>query len=247
MATTISIRVEDDLKELADDAAGGQGLSVSEWIRQLMREALGLDVEEWSAPASLSKRDRSQLVLLHRIARAVSEDEPEYHDHMIEVLEHGFTGEYPDGFAALYDELPLSECRLVWDLLDMFRVIESSVREIGPERMIEIDKHVVGGSGFRGFDFNDPREARLADYAEHLVRKGRWEELAVYFDPEHEGGNSHSPMLGSYLAMLDVFQPIWREMVHGVGRGRYVLNEDELGPILQAWYHPKQLGTTRQW
>lgn len=242
MATTISVRVEDDLKDLAEDAASGEGLSVSGWVRQLMRGAVGLDVREWSAPASLSKRDRRQLVLLHRIVRAVTDDdtESEYHDRMIKVLEHGFTGEYSDAFEALYDELPLDECRLVWDILDMFRVIEASVREIGLDRVRQLDDHAEGALRFRGFDFNDSREGRLADYAEHLVRNGRWEEMAIYFDSDHERGNSHLPMLGSYMRMLDVFQPMWREMIHGAGRGRHLLGEDELRQIVQAWYHPER-------
>lgn len=238
---TISVRVEDDVKERAEEAAAGEGMSVSEWTRQLMRAELGLDVPEWSAPTSLSKRDRRQLALLHRIIQLVSADEfeTEHHERMIEVLEHGFTGEYADEFTSIYGELPLEECRLVWDILDMFRVIEASVDKVGIDAVRALDEHAEHALRFHGFDFNDRREGRLADYAAHVIRGGRWTELAIYFDDQHERGNSHMPTLDSYLRMHAVFQPIWKAMVDGAGRGRYHLTTDELHEIVRAWYYPR--------
>ena len=238
---TISVRLEDDLKERAEESAAGEGMSVSRWTRQLMRAELGLDVPEWSAPTSLSKRDRRQLALLHRIVQSVSGDEheAEHHGTMIEVLEQGFTGEYADEFIAIYDELPLDECRLVWDLLDMFRAVEASVEKVGIEAVRALDEHAEHALRFRGLDFNDRREGRLAGYAAHLVSRGRWTELAVYFDDKHERGNSHAPVLGSYLRMHRVFRPLWEAMIHGPGRGRYHLTEGELLEIVRAWYHPR--------
>jgi len=238
---TISVRLEDDLKDRAEEAAAGEGMSVSEWTRRLMRAELGLDVPEWSAPTSLSKRDRQQLVLLHRLAQLVSsdEDESKHHETMIEVLERGFTGEYSEEFISIHDELPLDECRLVWALLDMFRVIGASVHDIGIEAVRALDGSAEHALRFHGFDFNDGRESRLASYAAHVVHEGRWTELAVYFDDEHESGNSHAPVLDSYLRMQRVFQPIWESMIHGSGRGRFHLTRDELGEIVRAWYYPR--------
>lgn len=238
---TISVRVEDDVKDKAEEAATGAGMSVSEWTRHLMRAELGLDVPDWSAPSSLSKRDRRQLALLHRLVQLVStdEDESKHHGTMIEVLEHGFTGEYGDEFTSIYDELPLEECRLVWDLLDMFRVIEASVGQVGIEVVRALDEHAEHALRFRGFDFNDRREGRLADYAAHMIREGRWLELALYFDDEHERGNSHARMLDSYLRMHGVFQPMWEAMIRGAGGCRYHLTADELHKIVRAWYSPR--------
>lgn len=238
---TISVRVEDDLKDRAEEAAAGEGMSVSEWTRQVMRAELGLDVPEWSAPTSLSKRDRRQLALLHRIVQLTSDDEDEIkqHETMIDVLEHGLTGEYTREFVSISDELPLEECRLVWDILDMFRVIEASIDNVGVEAIRALDEHAEHALRFRGFDFNDRRESRLADYAAHLVQGGRWTELAVYFDDKHERGNSHAPMLDSYLRMRLVFQPIWETKIHGPDRGRYHLTENELHEVVRAWYYPR--------
>lgn len=238
---TMSIRVEDALHRRIEDAAEGEGLSVSEWTRQLVSSALGLEEKaDWSAPTTLSKRDRQQLALLHRIVELVSPDEDEaaYHARMAKVLQRGFTGEYADEFVAIDDEMPMSECRLVWDLLDMFRVIRASVDNVGPERVQEIDEIAEHVLTFRGFDFNDRREGRMASYAAHLIESGRWEELAEHFDAKHEHGNSHAPVLASYLRMLDIFRPIWSEMIGGTGRGRYLLGEEELREIVLAGYHP---------
>jgi uncharacterized protein YfbU (UPF0304 family) len=238
---TISVRVEDELKDLADDAAAAQGLSISEWTRNVMREQLGMDVPERSAPASLSKRERRQLALLHRVLQLTADDERdvEYHGKRIEVLEHGFTAEYADEYYTISEELPLSECRLVFDLLDMFTVLHRSVEKLGTKAVQAIDERAEHALRFRGFDFNDGREGRLSDYAGHLIRNGRWTDFAVFFDDEHERGNSHSPVLGSYLRMLEVFRPIWRSMLDGAGRGRYELTEDELTAVVKAWYYPK--------
>ncbi len=234
--TTISVRVEDDLRDRAEEAAAAAGASISEWARQLMRSEVGMDVPEWSAPTSLSKRDRLQLVLLHRIACSATDDphDGEYHERMIEVLEHGFTAEYSDEFTAIYDELPLEECRLVMDILDMFRVLGASVEAIGTDAVRQIGEHADHALRFAGFDFNNSREGRMADYAAYLIRHGRWTEMAVYFDDNHERGNSHMPTLDTYLRMLAVYKPIWERITVGVGRGRYLLDEEEVAQVMRA-------------
>lgn len=200
-----------------------------------------MDVPEWSAPSTLSKRARLHLVLLHRLAGSLTKNsgEAEHHDRMIEVLEHGFTAEYSDEFTAIYDELPLEECKLVMDILDMFRVLEASAEAIGADTLRQIDEHADRAVTFAGFDFNNSREGRMADYARYLIRQGRWTDLAVYFDDEHEHGNSHMPMLDRYQRMLAVYRPIWDSMIRGVDRGRYLLDEDELAQVVRAWSYPR--------
>lgn len=236
---TISVRIEDDIKDMAEEAAAAVGMSISEWTRDAVRTELGLKVgERRSAPASLTKLARQHLVMLHQIAMAVSDDDSmrEYHEHQIEVLEHGFTYEYDDHFQMIYDELPIAECRLVWDLLEMFDRIKLSVEAIGIEAVMELDDNAKYALRFAGFDFNDRREGRLADYAEYVVlKKGRWNDLAEHFDDAHDRGNSHSPMLDSYQQMLAVFRPIWHEKVHGAQRGNYMLDAAELAQLSRAW------------
>ena len=240
---TMSIRVEDSLHQRIEDASGGEGLSVSEWMRKLIVSRLGLDEGvDWTAPTTLSKRDRQQLALLHRLIELASadEDEANYHATMAKVLQRGFTGEYPDEFISIDDEMPMSECRLVWDLLDMFRVIKASVDSIGLEKVKQIDKIAEHSLAFRGFDFQNHRESRMAGYTRHLIETDRWIELAEHFDDKHERGNSHSPVLDSYLRMLEVFKPIWAAKVIGADRGRYLLDEAHLRSLVEAAYHPER-------
>jgi uncharacterized protein YfbU (UPF0304 family) len=235
---TISVRIEDEVKDMAEEAAAAIGMTISQWTRDLIRSELGLTVDDRrSAPASLTKFDRKHLVMLHQLALAVTSDEYERKDHQrqIEVLEYGFTGEYDEQFTMIYDELPLEECRLVWDLLDMFRVLKASVKEVGFEAVKQINERAEFALRFSGFDFNDPREGRLADYAEYLTtKKGRWSELVEHFDDQHERGNSHCPMLEHYRSMLAAFQPIWQQKVRGTGRGNYLLDLDELARVAAA-------------
>jgi len=81
----------------------------------------------------LSKRDRQQFVLLHQMMAELSSDEDDvtYHAHMVDVFQRGFTAEYSDGFDSISDEIPIAECRLVYDRLDMFRVLGSSAESVG--------------------------------------------------------------------------------------------------------------------
>lgn len=199
-----------------------------------MRPEVGMDVPDGSAPISLSKGDRLQFVLLHRIASSVTEDrdEAEYHARMVEVFEHGFAAEYADQFTAINDELPLEDCGLVKDILDMFSALAASIEAIGIDAAREIDEHVEDALQFAGFDFNDSREGRMADYGEYLIRQGLWKELAEYFDDKHERGNSHMPKLDTYLRMLAVYR---ETMTGGARRDRYLLDAEELSRVVRAW------------
>ncbi len=234
---TMSIRVEDTLHRSIEEAAGESGLSVSEWVRQAILAELGVDSpERWTAPVTMSKPTRLQLSMLHRIIELVADDddEAEYHGGMVEVLREGFTGEYETGFLSISDELPDSDCRLVWDILDMFRMTKASIEQGGAEVRDRLDSSTLRDLTFAGFDFNDRRESRMASYAQFLTANDRWEELAGHFDADHESGNSHLPMLGAYERMLEQYRPLLRGM-----RGR-LFTAEELRQIAGARSHPRR-------
>lgn len=235
---TISVRVEDELKDRAEEVAGAEGVSVSEWTRNLMRVALGYESAEKTGPPSFSKRERHQLALLHRIIQITSDDadEAEYHGARIEILQEGYTAEYTDEFEYYYDELSPEDCRLVWDILEMFRLIDWSLEEHGASMIEELPDRAKYALKFSGFDFNDERERQFASYARHVIGQDRWVAMAPYFDREREFGNSHALMLDHYTAMLAVFRPIYQSLVHGQDRGRRFLNESELRRLVLAVY-----------
>jgi uncharacterized protein YfbU (UPF0304 family) len=236
----MSIRVEESLQVRVEEAAEGAGVSVSEWARRQIMASLGIAVDDWSAPATLSMAKRRQMAMLHRLLELASDDEDEvvHHSSMRLILQEGYTGEYSRGFDAIYPELPISDCRLVWDLLDMFQMLAQSVTTVGPDVVARIDDHAAAFLSFRGFDFNNSREGRMASYVRHLFDEGRWQLLADEFTEEGRSLNSHMPLLGTYQRMVDAYAPIKHDLLRGDARGRLELDETELRAIVISALHP---------
>ena len=232
---TISVRVDDELRGDLEEIARAQGASVSEIIRQAIETRLGRDDRDdrnSPAPRSMSTPDRHMLALLHQILGRLDPDEADYHGSRIDVFNRGFAAEYGSEFGMVEDELTHSDCKLVWDILDMFSVIQASVAKLGIEQ---------AALTFFGFDANDDLEGQMLAYAQYLVTSRRWTSLAHRFDEEAERGNSHMPRLAVYRRMLEVYRPIWQRIMSTNGRGedRYVLNEAELAELVDASRYPR--------
>lgn len=160
--------------------------------------------------------------------------ESQYHRQMVDVLNSGFVAEYYRTFQMIEPELTERECDLVRDILDMFTQVEWSVEELGAEERAELGETTYD-LRFRGFDFNDSREGRLASYAHFLIKDGRWERVADRFDSEHERGNSHMPMLATYQRMLSVWKPFSEAKIKAFGGAHdYRLTLAELQEIRAA-------------
>src|SRR5690606_153812 len=112
-------RVRDQLKEMADD----DGVSLSEYVRNLVMEAVvpvyEPEVEHGGEPAPESLRivDRQVLSLLHRIlGRVLPEDandvdgDLDYQLLRAKILEEGYTGEYWYETAGFSTELSKRDC-----------------------------------------------------------------------------------------------------------------------------------------
>lgn len=239
---TISVRVDDQLRDDFEDLASSLGVSVSELIRGAMESHIGRGLpSSRSAPSALSKRDRLQFALLYRILASLDTDESADHfRRLADVFERGYAAEYAEAFMAIDDELTVSDGSLVMDILDMFRVLKASTEALGDTQVASIDRSAPAALTFRGFDANDRREAAMLAYARHLLAGGRWTDLAEFFDDRHERGNSHMPMLSTYRRMLNVFQPIRERMIRDLQRGidGFALTEPELTEIVHASYHP---------
>ncbi|WP_454812862.1 YfbU family protein [Paenarthrobacter nitroguajacolicus] len=245
---TVTLRLSDETKKRIEKASEARSIPVSDYIREALEMHLRLeqsgdigadrpgDVED----VSLTPYQRKVLQLLHRNLLATKGGLGDsYYDHDEEVralktLENGFAGEYPNEFADISAPMSRAECELVWDILDMFRVIQASVRRLGKDgwNQLNVDDAEYHGT-FRGFDFNDADEVRMANYAEFLVKTDRWTEQRDVFEPQHGGGNSHTQMLPTYRAMLRVFKPTWRQAIRG-GRNRGYFSADEVRQVLLA-------------
>lgn len=253
----LTVRIDDHIQEGLRVIAQHEGMSLSELVRDLLREAV-VDVSsasqrgtrnrlahgEQPAPDSLSLRDRQVLALLHRIlGRVLPADsngpEGSLQDQLLaaEVLEAGFTGEYWREVAGFSQELSERDTRRVLDILQLFRVITYSVSHL-EEQGVELDDTVRRRLTFRGFDHNDPLENHMARYVRFQMKDGdRWTELQEQIEA-NDGGNSHLQMLDTYLRMLARYRRLVDERTPGQQADHYLLTADELQMISGEAVHP---------
>ncbi len=245
---TVTIRLKDEVRDQIAEAAEAQGVPVSDYIRGALEMHLaleqsgdiGADRTAGGEEVSLTVYQRKVLQLLHRnLLASQGGIDKSYFDRdeevrALKVLESGFAGEYSQEFADIGKPMTQAECELVWDIFDMFRVIENSVRELGEGGWDQIKVGDAEHYGkFRGFDFNDSDEIRLANYAKYLIKNDRWTEQKEAFSRENGGGNSHTQMLPTYRAMLQVFKPTWRKALRG-GFSRGYFSAEDVEQVLLA-------------
>lgn len=248
----LNVRLDDDTRDSFDALARARGLSASDLIRNLIDNALGREESSRRhgdlVPPSLSAIERRAFILQHEIlAHLTSEsDEPnggwdaEYHRGMVEVLNRGFTTEYDKMFQEVQPEMTRREASLAHDILDMFDNIQWSLSRLTEAERATLGENAENALTFSGFDFNDSQEGRLADFAQYVIKTGRWESMAIYFDDKHERGNSHFPALASYQRLLAVWQPMRQAMLRNYGGpNKYALGPDELRQIVEAWPYPR--------
>ncbi|KUM36487.1 YfbU family protein [Arthrobacter sp. EpRS71] len=241
----IEDRIRDQLKEMADD----EGVTLSEYVRNLVMEAVvpvfEREAKHGDEPAQDSLRiiDRQVLSLLHRIlGRVLPEDandddgNREYQLMRAKILEAGYTGEYWFETAGFQTELSKRDCTRVADILDMFRIITYSLERLDKEGTAVADK-LRFRLEFIGFDHNDALEGHMASYVDFLMNDDRWTELKPQLE-RNDNGNSHHRMLDVYLRMLAEYRRIMDSRGRGSNRMEYFLSPDELQQIAEASVHP---------
>ncbi len=252
---TINVRVDDQVRDALKDLADAEGVTLSEYIRDLLREAVfplahSTDSQfrhgDEPAPETLSFMERKTLSMLHRIlGHVLPEDangvdgDNEYQMRCASMLEEGFTGEYGKEVAGFATELSKRDSRRVTDILQMFRVINSSISEIGKSET-PIASDLVEQLAYQGFDYNDALEGQMASYVQHLLASGRWSELKPAVAASDDG-NSHMKMLEVYMRMLAEYRRIMASR-EGYSREEYLLSAKELVAISGAQIHPSRRG-----
>jgi uncharacterized protein YfbU (UPF0304 family) len=246
----INVRVDDHVRDALRDAAEADGISLSEYVRDLLNEAVipvrdanDLRHGDEPAPEAMGFMDRKVLSLLHRVlARVIPEGEDDTdgdRDYQLErarVLERGFAGEYWVEAAGFATELSKRDCGRVMDILDMFRVAHYSLEALKEEGTV-VDEHVATSLEYQGFDHNDALEGQMADYVQHLVDDDRWPELKPFI-AKADGGNSHSRVLEMYTRMLAAYRRIMDARNRSFSRRSYLLTLDELTGVADASVHP---------
>lgn len=249
----LNVRVDDHVHELLKQFADDEGVSLSEYVRDLLREAVvpvldqdgGRAHGDQPAPDSMRLFERQVLAELHRIhARLVPEggtDEdgsPQYQKDRAEVLESGFTGEYWREVAGFETELSRRDSRRVIDILQMFRIITFSIRELPEDE--ELDDEARRRLKFRGLDHNNALEGHMARYIEFMMRDGRkWSELRSQVEASDDG-DSHGEMLEVYTRMLSEYRRIMDARERHYVSDEWKLSRAELMRISDAVVHPSR-------
>jgi uncharacterized protein YfbU (UPF0304 family) len=241
---TINIRVEDHIRDALEQKAINAGVNLSDYVRDLIRtDVVPVREEREFAPEHLTPIDRRTLSLLHRIlARVLPADandvdgDLEYQLERAKVLEEGYTGEYGMEFAGIDSELSPRDCDRVKDILDMFRIVDHSLRLLR-EAGEDFDASLAAHLEFEGFDHNDVLESQMSSYVEYLISQDKWTERAPMYE-SIGGGNSHATMLPSYTRMLGEYRKIMDGRNRGMGRDRFNLSAEELTGIARASFHP---------
>jgi uncharacterized protein YfbU (UPF0304 family) len=238
---TVTIRLDNQKRDELEQLAQDRNSTVSDMLRVAIDGLLGRDV-----PHSLDMVARRSLALAHEILAHLEPNEEAKREHRrkIRVLSKGYTSEYHREFYTIDTEFPPADGLLVMDILDMFRALEASLGELDDDALTELGDGARHLLEFVGFDYQQPREARLAEFAEHLIDDDRWTSLAHHFgDTPNEPNcpNSHAPMLARYQRMLLAYDKITtaRATSSGIrGIDAYRFDVHDLKTMLAATHRP---------
>ena len=129
------------------------------------------------------------------------------------VIEGGFTSQYGSLLADLKPDLPLDDCRLVADVLDLYRVLQGSVRQLR-------DRDGVNAQDIELPGFDGETEGPMQDLAQHLIKSS--DRPSTF---QHAYADSRTPMAARYRRMIAVWAGLER---------RASLTKQEIQAILAA-------------
>ena len=167
----------------------------------------------------LTKLERRILINQFEILKMLNPEENKFYEEYITILSDGYELFYSQIEEWLSDDLPAEECKLVIDVLDIYRAI-GRYKERGGKNKEILEHHWLQ---FRGFDGNE--ETQYLGFTNFLINKqGKFQEQ-VKSDEHDTDFNSHHPVLDKYKSMVSR----WYELGH-----HYELSEDEIKTILNS-------------
>lgn len=167
----------------------------------------------------LSKKDRLLLLNQYKILKSIDDPYPNQSDEIITILQDGYEIFYHKIEDTLMDDLPVSECSVVLDILSIYRIIED-YKKNNP-KVDEIKNHIWGS--FKGFDGNN--EAHYMGFTEFLINdQGKFAEQKSSTSKVYQC-NSHMPCVNKYRNMISK----WKQH-----KDRYKLDKDDIINILEA-------------
>ena len=168
---------------------------------------------------SLTPFERLTLMNQLAILKKLDPDNGEDYDDKIKILHSGYTIRYQDIFLDVYEEMPIEDCKYVYDVLDMHRILINSFNGLQDTQGLTADD-----VRFRGFDGNN--ETKNWAFAEYLQKKGLWQETLV------GGMNSHSmSTMDRYPQLLERFEPIKQEIIDN-HMGNWQLTAEQIKTVI---------------
>lgn len=146
----------------------------------------------------LSAVERLLLSNQFRILEKLYPEEADYYSSNRTVLERGYKLHYGEIFETFYEEMSEVECKEVVDVLDLYRAITFSYRDLS-------DKNDINEEEIRFYGYDGNNEIRQYLYAKFFILElDRFQELTDgQKNPEF---NSHSPRITKYKNMLIVWK-----------------------------------------
>ena len=168
---------------------------------------------------SLTPFERLSLMNQLTILKKLDPDNAEDYDDQIKILNSGYTIFYGEVFQPVFEEMPVEECKYVFDVLDMHRTLINSFNGLQDKQGLTADD-----VRFRGFDGNN--ETKNWAFAEYLQKKGQRKETLV------GGMNSHSIMTTHrYPQMLERYEPIKQAIIDS-HMGNWQLTAEQIKKVI---------------
>lgn len=148
-----------------------------------------------SEETKLSKRDRLFLINQYKILALLDDEEPDYYQKCIRILESGYESHYYTLDQFIEDPMPAEESHEILEILSMFRVLNDSYERL--EDKSGIEEWRIKFAGFDG-NYETGEMGYVAFLAEQDDRFTDVIERGKY--------NSHCPCLDRYRRMLEHFR-----------------------------------------
>lgn len=146
----------------------------------------------------LTRMERITLINQYRILSFLDKDSKDYYDEVIDILSNGYEIFYSQIDQWVSEDMPVSDCKFVLDVLDMYRAIFDYIKNNPKDK--EVSKHVR--AKFIGFDGNT--ETNYMGFASFLINKqGKFAEQRE--GKKGKDCNSHCPMVHTYTKMLEMW------------------------------------------
>lgn len=146
---------------------------------------------------NLSKTERLILINQYEILKQLDNENATDYENLIEILINGYTTFYYKFDVRISSEVPEEVQRFVFDILDVYRVIEHYKRENPQDD--QINNHPW--NHFQGFDGNE--ETEYFSFVRFLINdENRFAEQIPYREATDEF-NHHFPTLDKYQAMIN--------------------------------------------